>query len=146
GDPSLATDAASFIVFGETMEGLYILEENGTPVPAMADGEPEVSEDGTEYTLKLRKDAEWSNGNPVTAKDSAYYWRRAIDPDTGSEYAYMFSGIIENATEVMNGDKDPEELSVEAEDDFTLKVTLEQPVEYLDSLLAFGTYLPLNED
>src|SRR5690625_4775381 len=146
GDPSLATDAASFIVFGQTMEGLYILDENDTPVPAIADGEPEVREDGKEYTIKLREDAEWSNGDPVTANDFVYSWKRAIDPDTGSEYAYMFSGIIENATEIMEGDKDPEELSVEAEDDFTLKVTLEQPVEYLDSLLAFGTYLPLNED
>lgn len=145
GDPSLATDAASFIVFGQTMEGLYILDESDTPVPAIADGDPDISEDGKEYTFKLREDAEWSNGDPVTANDFVYSWQRAVDPDTGSEYAYMFSGIIENATEIMNGDKDPEDLKVEAEDDFTLKVTLEQPVEYLDSLLAFGTYLPLNE-
>lgn len=145
GDPSLATDAASFIVFGQTMEGLYVLDENDTPVPAIADGEPEVSEDGKVYTFKLREDAEWSNGDPVTAHDFVYSWQRAVNPDTGSEYAYMFSGIIENATEIMNGDKDPEELKAEAIDDYTLEVTLEQPVEYLDSLLAFGTYLPLNE-
>lgn len=145
GDPSLATDAASFIVFGQTMEGLYVLDENDTPVPAIADGEPEISEDGKVYTFKLREDAEWSNGDPVTANDFVYSWQRAVNPETGSEYAYMFSGIIENATEIMNGDKDPEELKVEAIDDYTLEVTLEQPVEYLDSLLAFGTYLPLNE-
>lgn len=146
GDPSLATDAASFIVFGQTMEGLYVLDENDTPVPAIADGEPEISEDGKVYTFKLREDAEWSNGDPVTANDFVYSWQRAVNPETGSEYAYMFSGIIENATEIMNGDKDPEELKVEAIDDYTLEVTLEQPVEYLDSLLAFGTYLPLNEE
>ncbi|OEH56241.1 peptide ABC transporter substrate-binding protein [Oceanobacillus sp. E9] len=146
GDPALATDAASFIVFGQTMEGLYVLDENDTPIPAIADGEPEISEDGKVYTFKLREDAKWSNGDPVTAHDFVYAWRRAIDPDTGSEYAYMFSGIIENATEVMNGEKDPEELSVEAKEDYTLEVTLEQPVEYLNSLLAFGTYLPLNEE
>lgn len=145
GDPSLATDAASFIVFGQTMEGLYVLDENDTPVPAIADGEPEISEDGKVYTFKLREDAEWSNGDPVTANDFVYSWQRAVNPETGSEYAYMFSGIIENATEIMNGDKDPEELKAEAIDDYTLEVTLEQPVEYLDSLLAFGTYLPLNE-
>src|SRR5699024_12095379 len=58
----------------------------------------------------------------------------------------MFENVIKNAGDIIDGDKDPEELSVEAEDDFTLNVTLEQPVEYLDSLLAFGTYLPLNED
>lgn len=146
GDPTLATDAASFIVFGQTMEGLYVLDENDTPIPAAADGEPEVSEDGKVYTFKLREDAKWSNGDPVTAHNFVYSWRRAVDPDTGSEYAYMFSGIIENASEVMSGDMDPEELSVEAVDDYTLEVTLEQPVEYLKSLLAFGTYLPLNEE
>ena len=145
GDPALATDAASFIVFGQTMEGLYVLNGDDKPVPAIADGEPEVSEDGKEYTFKLREDAKWSNGDPVTANDFVYSWKRAIDPEIGSQYAYMFSGIIENATEIMNGEADPEDLSVEAVDDYTLKVTLEQPVEYLDSLLAFGTYLPLNE-
>ncbi|MFS0750031.1 peptide ABC transporter substrate-binding protein [Oceanobacillus sp. 1P07AA] len=146
GDPALATDAASFIVFGQTMEGLYVLDENDTPIPAIADGEPEISEDGKIYTFKLREDAKWSNGDPVTAHDFVYAWKRAIDPDTGSEYAYMFSGIVENATEIMNGEMDPEELSVEALEDYTLEVTLEQPVEYLNSLLAFGTYLPLNQE
>lgn len=146
GDPSLATDVASFNVFGQTMEGLYQIDENDKPVPAIADGEPDISEDGTVYTFQLREDVEWSNGDPVTADDFVYSWQRTVDPDTGSEFAYMFSDVIENATEIMNGDKDPEDLNVEAEDDYTLKVTLEQPVEYLDSLLAFFTYLPLNED
>lgn len=145
GDPAQATDAASFIVFGQTMEGLYVLDKDDKPVPAIADGEPEISEDGTVYTFKLREDAKWSNGDPVTAHDFVYSWQRAVDPDTASQYAYMFSGIIKNATEIMNGEKDPKELSAEAVDDHTLKVTLEQPVEYLSSLLAFGTYLPLNE-
>ncbi|WP_373894110.1 peptide ABC transporter substrate-binding protein [Virgibacillus natechei] len=146
GDPTLATDAASFIVFGQTMEGLYTLDENDTPIPAIADGEPEVNDDGDVYTFQLREDAEWSNGDPVTAHDFVYSWQRAVDPDTASEYAYMFSGVIENGEETMNGDLDPEELGVEAVDDYTLEVRLEQPVEYLNSLLAFGTYMPLNED
>ncbi|MBP2258740.1 peptide ABC transporter substrate-binding protein [Virgibacillus alimentarius] len=146
GDPALATDQASFIVFGQTIEGLYVLDENDKPVPAIADGEPEISEDGKEYTFKLREDAKWDNGDPVTANDFVYAWQRAVDPDTGSEYAYMFSGVIENAEAIISGDKDPEELSVEAVDDYTLKLTLEQPIEYLNSLLAFGTYLPLNEE
>lgn len=145
GDPSLATDAASFIVLGQTMEGLYTLDKNDKPVPAIADGEPTVSKDGTEYTFKLRDDAKWSNGDPVTAKDFVYSWRRAVDPATGSEYAYMFSDVIKNADKVMNGKAKPEDLGVEATDDHTLKVTLEHAVPYFDSLLAFGTYLPINE-
>ncbi len=146
GDPSLATDAASFVVFGQTMEGLYVIGEDGTPVPGISDGEPDVSEDGKEYTFHLREDVEWDNGDPVIADDFVYSWQRAVDPETGSQYAYMFSGIVENATEIMEGDKQPADLKIEAVDDYTLKVTLERPVEYFDSLLAFGTYLPLNED
>ncbi|MBM7600000.1 oligopeptide transport system substrate-binding protein [Virgibacillus halotolerans] len=146
GDPSLATDAASFVVFGQTMEGLYAIGEDGTPVPAISDGEPDVSENGKVYNFKLREDVEWANGDPVTANDFVYSWQRAVDPNTGSQYAYMFSGIIENATEIMEGDKKPEDLKIKAVDDYTLKVTLERPVEYFDSLLAFGTYLPLNEE
>lgn len=146
GDPSLATDTASFVVFGQTMEGLYVIGEDGNPVPAISDGEPDISEDGKIYTFDLRENVEWDNGDPVTANDFVYSWQRAVDPDTGSPYAYMFSGIIENATEIMNGDKEPEDLKIEAVDDYTLKVTLERPVQYFDSLLAFGTYLPLNED
>lgn len=146
GDPALATDAASFIVFGQTMEGLYVLDGNDQPVPAIADGDPEISEDGLVYSFKLKEDAKWSNGEPVTAHDFVYAWQRALNPDTGSQYAYMFSGVIENATDIMNGDAAVEELGAEAVDDYTLEITLEQPVEYLNSLLAFGTYLPLNED
>ncbi|GEN89630.1 peptide ABC transporter substrate-binding protein [Oceanobacillus sp. FSL W8-0428] len=146
GDPALATDAASFIVFGQTMEGLYVLDGEDQPVPAIADGDPEISEDGLVYTFKLKEDAKWSNGDPVTAHDFVYAWQRALNPDTGSQYAYMFSGVIENATDIMNGDAAVEELGAEAVDDYTLEITLEQPVEYLNSLLAFGTYLPLNED
>lgn len=146
GDPTLATDAAGFRVFGQTLEGLYVLDENDTPIPAIADGEPEVSEDGLTYTFNLREDANWSNGEPVTANDFVYSWQRAVNPDTGAEYAYMFSDVIANATDIMNGEADVEELGVEAIDDYTLEVTLEQPVEYLNSLLAFATYSPLNED
>src|SRR5699024_8751437 len=130
GDPALATDVQSFNAFGQTMEGLYILNEDDDPVPAIADGDPEVNDDETEYTFDLREDAEWSNGDPVTADDFVYAWQRAVDPDTGSEYAYMFEDVIENASEIINDEKDPDELAVEAEDDHTLNVTLEQPVEY----------------
>ncbi|WLV24268.1 peptide ABC transporter substrate-binding protein [Aciduricibacillus chroicocephali] len=145
GDPALATDAASFIVLGQTMEGLYALDKNDKPVPALSDGKPKVSKDGKEYTFKIKKDAKWSNGDPVTAKDFVFAWRRAVDPATGAEYAYMFSDVVKNADKIMNSKAKPEELGVEATDDNTLKVTLEHPVPYLDSLLAFGTYLPMNQ-
>lgn len=145
GDPTLATDSASFIVIGQTMEGLYTLNDKDLPVPAIADGKPEVSKDGTVYTFKLRKDAKWANGEPVTANDFVFSWRRAVDPNTGAQYAYMFADVVKNASAIMEGKAKPEDLGVKAIDDNTLEVTLEQPVPYLDSLLAFGTFVPLNE-
>ncbi|MCQ5282667.1 peptide ABC transporter substrate-binding protein, partial [Schaalia odontolytica] len=62
-----------------------------------------------------------------------------------SQYAYIFGGVIKNASDIIAGKKDPSTLGVKAIDDHTLQVQLEKPVPYLKSLLAFGTYLPLNQ-
>src|SRR5699024_10461180 len=76
GDPTLAIDENSFVVFGQTMEGLYTLNKDDKPIPAIAEGDPEINDDETEYTFHLREDAEWSNGDPVTADDFVYSWQR----------------------------------------------------------------------
>src|SRR5690625_4698434 len=145
-DSSMATDEYAFQFLGATMEGLYRLGEDGEPVEGIAE-DHEESEDGLTWTFDLRDDAEWSNGEPVTAHDFVYAWQRAVDPDTGSEYGpYMMEGVIKNASEVSSGDKDVDELGVKAEDDHTLVVELEAPVAYFESLTTFGTFLPMNED
>ncbi|MDX1772005.1 MAG: peptide ABC transporter substrate-binding protein, partial [Planococcaceae bacterium] len=97
------------------------------------------------YTFKIR-DAKWSNGDAVTAGDFEFAWKRAMNPDTASEYGpYMMAGVLKNATEISEGSVDFNELGVKALDEKTLEVTLEKPVPYFLSLMAFGTYLPLNE-
>ncbi|MBU5466025.1 peptide ABC transporter substrate-binding protein [Virgibacillus sp. MSJ-26] len=145
-DSSMATDEYAFQFLGATMEGLYRLGEDGEPVEGIAE-DHEESEDGLTWTFDLRDDAEWSNGEPVTAHDFVYAWQRAVDPDTGSEYGpYMMEGVIKNASEVSSGDKDVDELGVKAEDDHTLVVELEAPVAYFESLTTFGTFLPMNEE
>ncbi|MFJ5768840.1 peptide ABC transporter substrate-binding protein [Psychrobacillus sp. NPDC093180] len=144
-DSVLADDAVSFNVLNNIGEGLFRLDQENVAVPAMAESEPEVSEDGITYTFKLR-DANWSDGTPVTTKDFVFAWQRAVDPATGSTYGpYMMTGIIKNATEIANGQLDKSELGVEAKDDKTLVVTLERPVPYFISLMAFGTFYPQNE-
>jgi len=145
-DSSMATDEYAFQFLGATMEGLYRLGEDGEPVEGIAEGHEE-SDDGLTWTFELREDAEWSNGEPVTAHDFVYAWQRAVDPDTGSEYGpYMMEGVIKNASEVSKGDKDVDELGVKAEDDYTLVVDLESPIAYFESLTTFGTFLPMNEE
>src|SRR5699024_1163437 len=100
------------------------------------------------HTISKR---DWSSdvcsSDLVTADDFVYAWKRAVDPETGSEYGpYMMNGVIKNAEDISKGDKDVDELGVTAEDDYTLVVDLEKPVTYFESIMTFGTILPLNED
>ncbi|QHS22667.1 peptide ABC transporter substrate-binding protein [Virgibacillus sp. MSP4-1] len=144
-DPSITTDEASFNNLSATMEGLYRLGEDGETEPGIAK-KHKVSKDGKTWTFTLREDAKWSNGDSVTAHDFVYSWRRAVNPDTGSEYGpYMMNGVIKNATDVSSGDLPVEELGVSAKDDYTLVVELENPTPYFESLTTFGTFFPLNQ-
>lgn len=145
-DPQLATDGTSFEVIANFTDGLTQMDADGAAVPAIAESW-DVSEDGTVYTFHLREDANWSNGEPVTANDFVYAWQRACDPATASEYAYMLSDIgqIKNAAAIQAGEMDLSELGVKAIDDKTLEVTLEVPVSYFLSLMYFPTFYPMNQ-
>ncbi|QKX49313.1 peptide ABC transporter substrate-binding protein [Planococcus glaciei] len=145
-DSALAEDTVAFNILNNVNEGLYRLNQENLAEPAMAEGEPEVSEDGLTYTFKLRE-ANWSDGTPVTAQDFVFSWQRAVDPATGSPYGpYMMAGTIKNAAAIAEGKMDKAELGIEATDEKTLVVTLERPVPYFLSLMSFGTFLPQKED
>ena len=122
------------------------MDSDGQAVPAIAESY-DLSDDGLTYTFHLRDDAQWSNGDPVTASDIVFGWQRAVDPDVASEYAYMLSDIgqVENAAEIIAGEKDKSELGVTAVDDKTLEVKLNVPVSYFLSLMYFPTFYPVNE-
>lgn len=144
-DPQVATDGTSFEVLAAVTEGLYSLDADGSAIPAMAD-KVEKSEDGLTYTVTL-KDAKWSNGTPVTAKDFVFAWRRLVDPKTASEYAFM-GGIagIKNADAISAGEVAPDQLGVTAKDDKTLVIELDTPVPFFESLMAFPSFFPVNEE
>ncbi|AEV18286.1 Oligopeptide ABC transporter, oligopeptide-binding protein [Geobacillus thermoleovorans CCB_US3_UF5] len=142
-DPALATDQVSFIVLNNVMEGLYRLGKDNKPVPGVAESYT-VSEDGKTYTFKLRQDAKWSNGDPVTAHDFVFAWRRVLDPKTKAEYAYIMYDI-KNAAAVNTGKLPVDQLGVKALDNYTLQVELENPIPYFISLTVFGTFMPQNE-
>ncbi|MCR4694407.1 MAG: peptide ABC transporter substrate-binding protein [Pseudobutyrivibrio sp.] len=145
-DPQQATDGTSFEVIADYTDGLMQMDAEGNPVNALAESY-EVSEDGCTYTFKIRDDANWSNGDPVTANDFVFAWQRAVDPAVASEYAYMLSDIgqVANAAEIIAGEKDKSELGVVAVDEKTLEVTLNVPVSYFLSLMYFPTFYPVNE-
>ncbi|PGK50215.1 peptide ABC transporter substrate-binding protein, partial [Bacillus cereus] len=94
-DTSKSTDTLGSQILGNTMEGLYRLDKENKPIPAAAESSTK-SEDGKKYTFKLRKDAKWSNGDPVTAKDFVFAWQRLLDKNTAAEYAFI-AYYIKNA-------------------------------------------------
>lgn len=149
-DSVLAEGSTSFTYINNVGEGLYRLNQEHKPVPALAEGAPTISDDKTVYTFKLR-DSKWSNGEPVTAEDFVFAWQRAIDPATASPYGpYMMGGKIKNAEKItqLGSEKKPydvTELGVKAIDAKTLEVTLEKPVVYWEDLFAFPTFYPQNK-
>ena len=145
-DPQVATDGTSFEVIANYTDGLTQMDADGAAIPAIAESW-DVSEDGTVYTFHLRQDANWSNGEPVTADDFIFAWQRAVDPALASEYSYMLSDIgqVKNAAAIINGEMDKSELGVKALDSKTLEVTLEVPVSYFLSLMYFPTFYPVNQ-
>lgn len=144
-DPQIATDGTSFEVIAAVTEGLYSVDKDGSPIPAMVDT-VEKSEDGLTYTFKL-KDAVWSNGTPVTAKDFVFAWKRLVDPEVASEYAFIMGVAgVKNADAIASGELPVDDLGVTAEDDKTLVVQLDVPVPYFESLMSFPSFLPMNEE
>ncbi|MBR0060842.1 MAG: peptide ABC transporter substrate-binding protein, partial [Selenomonadaceae bacterium] len=142
-DSAQAVDLASFEVIADCIEGLMQPDANGKPIPALAE-KVDVSADGKTYTFHLR-DAKWSNGEPVTADDFVYAWRRHCK--MSQEYAYIFGNTVacvKNADAVIKG-ADPQTLGVTAKDSKTLVVELDAPVPFFLSLMAFPTFYPINE-
>ncbi|MBJ3763759.1 peptide ABC transporter substrate-binding protein [Maribius pontilimi] len=142
-DPQINTDVEGSDILRNLFEGLYNEDGDGQLVPGVA-LDHSVSEDGKTYTFTLRDDAQWSNGEPVTAGDFVYAWRRLADPATASEYAwYMELMQVENAAAIIAGDMDPSELGVRAVDDHTLEVTITTPLPYFPQMLVHGSTFPV---
>lgn len=142
-DPSIATDQISFNVMNNTNEGLYRLGKNNKILPGIAT-KTKVSKDGKTYTFTLRKNAKWSNGDKVTAKDFVYSWQRINNPKTGSQYAYLYSGI-KNADQIQAGKKPVSSLGIKADGNYKLTVTLEKAIPYFKLLMGFPSFFPQNQ-
>ncbi|MGH1141423.1 peptide ABC transporter substrate-binding protein [Bacillus pseudomycoides] len=136
------TDAVSFNVLNNVMEGLFRLSKNDEVIPGIAQ-KHEISKDGKTYTFHLR-DAKWSNGDPVTAHDFVYAWKQLVNPETGSEYAYIMYDV-KNAEKINKKQIGLNELGVKAQDDKTFTVELEHPVPYFTKLLCLPSFYPINE-
>jgi oligopeptide transport system substrate-binding protein len=146
-DPALANDTVSANVLHNIMDSLVELKgRNLAPAPNLASGW-RVSGGGKVVTIRLRRDGRWTNGDPVTARDFVYSWKRVLDPALGAAYAYQLFGIKgalaynrcnpkkRNCTKLRNA------VGVAALDDHTIRVTLAQPQPWFPQLLAHNVFL-----
>lgn len=139
----LATYAYDFTPINAMIECLYRDDENDVPQPAGAET-VDISDDKLVYTFHLREDATWSNGDPVVATDYEFAWQQALNPKVASDYAYMLY-FIHNAEPYFNGKVEWSEVGVKVIDEYTLEVTLDNPLPYATDLFAFPTLAPINQ-
>ncbi|HYY76218.1 MAG TPA: peptide ABC transporter substrate-binding protein [Gaiellaceae bacterium] len=146
-DPGLATDTTSSNVIGNIMDPLVVLDENLEPQPQLAESW-EVSEDGTTVTYTLRQDGQWTNGDPVTAADFEYSWKRTLSPELAADYAYQLYGIQGaqeyNACE-SNCDRLADQVGVTAVDDHTLEVQLTSPQPWFIAQSAHHSFIAVHQ-
>lgn len=145
-DPQLNSANEGGHVINNTFEGL-MRDINGELIPGMAESY-EVSEDGTIYTFHIREDVLWSDGEPVTANDFVYAWKRACDPKLEpepSEYAYQLF-YVKGAQDAFEEKGSLDDIAVTAIDEKTLQVELIAPTPYFLNLTTFYTYMPVRQD
>ncbi|MCK8073265.1 ABC transporter substrate-binding protein [Vibrio sp. 1CM23M] len=143
-DPHKSQGVPESHVIRDLLEGLVNQDGEGNTIPGVA--ESWETTDNKTFTFHLRKDAKWSNGDPVTAEDFVYSWQRAVDPATASPYAwYMEYTKMANAKDIVAGKKDKSELGVKAVDANTLVVELETAVPYFVMMMGHTTMKPVHK-
>jgi len=145
-DPHKVEGVPESNVIRDLLEGLVnTSNSDGHVIPGVA--ETWDNKDFKVWTFHLRKDAKWSNGDPVTAADFVYSWQRLADPKTASPYeSYLQYGHIANIDDIIAGKKSPDTLGVKAIDDHTLEVTLTEPVPYFVKMLSHTAMKPVNKN
>jgi oligopeptide transport system substrate-binding protein len=142
-DPHTTTLPADGEVIRAVMEGLADMDPvDCRPIPGVASGW-ETSADGLTWTIRLRPEARWSNGDPLVAEDFVYAYRRVLSPALAAEYREQFF-CLKNAEEFAAGKVDFAAVGVRAADAHTLILTLRNPVPYLPTLLAQAWWFPVH--
>ncbi|MBI3293483.1 MAG: peptide ABC transporter substrate-binding protein [Deltaproteobacteria bacterium] len=144
-DPHICTGVPEFHIIMNIFEGLVGKDPRTLdPIPGVAE-KWEVSQDGLHYTFHLRKNAKWSNGDPVTAQDFVYSWIRLLKPETAAEYAYQ-GYYFKNGKLFNEGKlKDTSQLGFKAVDDYTIQANLENPTPFFLSLLYHHSLYPVHQ-
>lgn len=141
-NPSIGFDAVSWDPLNNLMEGLTRLDQDSRAAPGVAE-EWDISDDKLTYTFHLREDANWSNGDPVTAEDFVYAWKYMLDPETASSAAFL-GYFIEGAEEYNAGEGSADDVAIHAIDEKTLEVVLTAPTGFFLDLLTNPAFFPIN--
>ena len=139
-DPIMSSGTPEFEIIGDLMTGLMAQNPDGQPIPGIAT-RWETSANGLTWTFHLRE-TQWSDGLPVTAEDFVFSWRRILDPQIGSTYAY-FLYLVKNAAAINAGKLPGTALGAHAVDAHTLEIQLEHPAPYLLQMLTHTATMPL---
>jgi len=141
-DPQMVEDVSGSYFVRDLFEGLMNQDADGNLIPGVATGYT-TNEAKDVYTFTLRNNASWSDGNPVTAHDFVYAWRRLADPATASPYSW-FADImaLENVGAVMSGESPPEALGIRALDNHTLEVRLTASLPYFAAMTTHASTFP----
>ncbi|WP_028022796.1 ABC transporter substrate-binding protein [Enterovibrio calviensis] len=143
-DPHKTEGVPESHVLRDLMEGLVIQDAEGSTSPGIA--ESWSTEDNQTFTFKIRKDAKWSNGDPVTAHDFEFSFKRVVDPTTASPYSwYIEKTQMKGAKDIIAGNKPVDELGVKAIDDQTLVIETEVPLPFFVKMLAHTTMYPVHK-
>nr|WP_300090570.1 peptide ABC transporter substrate-binding protein [Sedimentibacter sp.] len=143
-DPTLNSASDGGHIIQNMFEGLT--KETSEGIEAAAAESWDITNDGKTYTFHLRDGLKWSDGQPVTAKDFEYAWKRACDPAVASDYSFLVTTYLVGGAEYFNGTGTIDQIGVKAIDDKTLEVNLKFPVAYFLSLTSFYTYMPVRQD
>ncbi len=142
-DPQIADDYSSYMLITNLFEGLVRTDSEGNIKNGMAESW-DISSDGLSYVFHLYENTKWSNGTPVTADDFVFGFKRALDPETGSEDATDLF-LIKNASSYYNGEVTADKLGVSAIDEHTLQIDLEYESNALLIVLTEPVAMPCNE-
>ncbi len=145
-DPNRSNFNTEAAVIRQVFEPLLTFDKDLKPVPAAASSY-DISTDGKTYTFHLRAGSKWSDGQPVTAKDFVYSFKRILDPATAADYATFLtdSGIV-GAADFNSKKGTADSVGVRATDDNTLEIQLENPIGYFPNIVALWVVSPVRQD
>lgn len=155
-DPAIVDDSITANVLAQCYDGLYKLDKDGNVVANLATDLPEISEDGTVYTIKIKDGLTWSDGTPLTAEDFVWSWMRAMT--TEGYYTNFMYNYIAGTTHMVEKDGKQVEMpytdmadleknmGVKAVDDTTIQITLKMSAPYFTSMLTNTVFYPVNKN